>query len=319
MNKYKLYGSLLRHFMLGLYTVEGEFEGNKMQALIADDGSTLDYIAQVIFPSGASIAKKGRISALDAPKLANSHADLVIVGANRLMTDRYMRRGFRIIPKWIRLHLPVEEDPYTRLRAFGRPVWKYFGWMLNKIKDAGFECEVVDDNSWFSLFYEKMYSPYTIRRFGEDAVLYKPHILEKYYSKGDIVIVKKNGAPVAGGIVFRTGDILHFPFEGITGGNLELVKEGAMFALHYYLAVLAHSRGCASIDFGLCRPFLSDGTLVYKLNWRMDVLPFNDVANEIALATPNSTPQAMKFLAANPHFLWNGNEFTRSDKKVNGG
>lgn len=308
-----LYGSLIRHFMLNVYSIEGGFDGREMRALVADDGTTLDYIAQLMFPSGASISRKGRISALDGPNLANREVDLVVAGANRLLTERYTLRGFRIIPKWVQLSLPVVEDPYARLSAFGRPTRSYFNRKIHKIKDAQFECEVVKEKSWFYRFYQEMYKPYVVQRFNDNAVVYEPDTLKKFFDKGFMIIAKKNGEPVAGEIVYREGDTLHTPFMGILNGDLELVKEGAMFALHYYLAEKSHEWGGVYVNFGLSRPFLSDGTLQYKLQWHMDVALFDDVANVFAVATPNSTPQAMRFLEENPHFLLDRQKCVRSD------
>lgn len=313
MNKYKLYGSLIRHLMLNIYSVEGEFEGSEMRTLVADDGSTLDYIAQLMFPSGASISKKGRISALNGPSLVNREVDLVVAGANRLLADSYVLRGFCIIPKWVQLSLPVVEDPYARLSAFGRPTRSYFNRKMHKIQDAQFECEVVKEQFWFSRFYQEMYKPYVVQRFNDNAVVYEPGTLKKFFDKGFLIIARKNGEPVAGEIVHWEGNTLNTPFIGILNGDMELVKEGAMFALHYYLAEKAYSWGGAYINFGLSRPFLSDGTLQYKLQWHMDVELFDDVANVFAVAAPNSTPQAMKFLDTNPHFLMDGQKCVRSD------
>lgn len=314
-NRYLKYGSLLRHLLLNVYTVEGTFEGNTLKALIADDGTTLDYIARLAFPGGAAISRKKLVTALKGPTLADSTADLVVVGANRLLIDQYVRRGFRIIPKWLQLLLPVQEEPFTRLDSFGRETRHYFKRMINKVNDNGFECEMVTDPSWFSRFYHEMYRPYILHRFSDCAEVHEPHILEKYYRKGNILIAKKNGEPVAGIIVYRTSDILQMPFIGIARGDAELMKEGVAFAMHYFAAQMAHSQGCAYLNFGLSRPFLSDGTLKYKLNWHMDVLPFDGIAGVFAVATPGCAPQALRFLEANPHFYMAGDKCQRSDKQ----
>lgn len=314
-NCYKLYGSLLRHFSLKLYVVKGIFDGEKLSMLVADDGSTLDYITKTVFPNGASIAKNGRIHALKAPGLVNSRFDMVVVGANRLLMDRYVRNGFRIIPKWVRLTLPVVKDPYARLSAFGRRTRSYFNRKLHKLEAANFECEVVAGKEWFAKFYQEMYRPYILSRFEGDAVIYGRKVLEKYYKRGFLIIAKQNGKPVAGEIVYQKGDVLYTPFIGICGGDVELVKEGVTFALHYYLAQKAYEWGGAYIDFGVSRPFLSDGTLSYKLNWHMNVELFDAVTDVFAVATPNNTPQAMKFLETNPHFYLSGGKCVKSDEE----
>lgn len=314
LKQYKKYGSLLRHFLLDVYTVEGDFDGNTLRIIIADDGTTQDYITRLVFPDGATVSKIKKVCAFKGLDLVDSDADLVVVGVNNLLTDQYAQCGFRIIPKWLRLFLPVTEDPYARLSSFGRQTRSYFNRKIHKIEDAGFECEVVNGKSWFDLFYHKMYIPYTTKRFSDDAVIYKPSVIRKFYDRGHLVIAKKNGEPVAGIIVYDEDNMLHIPFGGIAGGDVELVKEGAMFALHYYLAQMAYSRGCAFIDFGRSRSFLDDGTLVYKLNWHMDAVPSAENRSSFAVSTPGSTPQAAKLLKLYPHFYIDGDKCRRSDE-----
>lgn len=313
LNQYARQLSLLRHFFLNVYSVEGNYDGNPLRIMVAEDGTTLDYITKLAFPEGAKVTKIKTINALNGPKLADISADIVVVGANRLQTEQYIENGFRIIPKWLHLSLPVCEDPYARLSAFGRTTRSYFNRKIHKLEAAGFECEVVD-SSWFQKFYHEMYKPYSISRFNEEACIYKPSILKKFLDKGFLIIARKANEPVAGVMVYQEGDILHIPFGGITGGDVELVKEGAMFALHFFIAKKALSWGCNSIDFGRSRPFLSDGTLTYKTNWHMNIKPSSDVPTIFALATLGDTSQALKFLEANPHFYLSGEECLRSDK-----
>lgn len=312
--KYKKYRSLLRRFLLNVYTVEGMFDGHPLRMLIADDGTTLDFIPKLAFSDGATVSKTGVVSALKAPNLIDSDADLVVVGANSLFTSRYAKKGFRIVPKWLRLFMPVKEDPYAWLSSFGRTTRSYFNRKIHKIEESGFQCEIVTDIKWLHRFYREMYKPYTLQRFSEDAVIYKLSVLEKFFTRGFLVMAKKHGEPVAGVIAYQEGDVLHLPFGGIAGGDVELVKEGAMFAIHYFLAQQAHSWGCSFIDFGRSRSFLSDGTLMYKLNWHPEAIPADDIVTVFAIATPGDTPQAQKFLEANPHFYMSGGKCNRSDE-----
>jgi hypothetical protein len=314
MKLYRKYGSLLKHYMLSLYEVKGEFEGNPFRLLVADDGTTLDYISRLAFPNEAEVARVGRISAVKCTELADADADLVVVGASSLLTRRYLHRGFRIIPKWLKMIMPVKEDPYAWFSSFGKHSRSYFNRKIHKIEGAGYECEVVYDKNTFSRFYHEMYKPYTIQRFNEDAVVYSMSILEKFFNQGCLIISKKNGEPAAGVIMHQEGGVIHLPFGGITGGNAELVKEGAMFAIHYFLTNQAYSWGYSHIDFGRSRPFLSDGTLQYKLAWHSDAIPCDDVMNVFAVATPGRTPQGLRFLQAQPHFYLDGNDCRRSDE-----
>ncbi|MDO8684041.1 MAG: hypothetical protein Q7N50_11230 [Armatimonadota bacterium] len=298
--------SLAVHPTLTLHSLEGEYDGPPLRLLVADDGSTLSYIQNLAFPEGkASVSRQGTISAFKAPCLIESEADVVVVGANCLLFRRYKDRGFYLVPKWVRLFLPVQEEPYARLYAHGRQTRKYFKWMLKKVNDAGFQCEITNDVSWFDRFYFDMYLPYAFNRYGELAIVHSYQKVRKAFLKGSGVVAMKDGKPVAGSIIFREGNTMRIPHAGVVEGGLESVKEGAAFALDYYVAQMAHSSGCKAIDFGHSRPFLSDGALRYKLNWRMDVVDDADAVSFLAIAAPRRTEQAAKFLSANMFYHLN--------------
>ncbi|MEN6372142.1 MAG: GNAT family N-acetyltransferase [Armatimonadota bacterium] len=294
--------SLMRHSRLTVYSVEGDYDGDRLHVLIADDGSTLDYISNLIFPEGSVISKKRYISALKGPDLINSTADLVVVGANLLLKDKYIRNGFIIAPKWIQLFLPVDENPYTRLYNKGRQARKYFKWMIKKVESGGFHCEIVTDTEWLDEFYDKMYRPYALQRFGNFAVVHKYQKIKRSFQRGAGIIAKRNGVPVAGTIIYHAGDTMHIPHIGIVDGDLSIVREGAAFAMDYYAVRLAHLIGCKRVDFGHSRPFYSDGTLQYKLNWYMDVEEDDDGLSVFAIAVPGQKGPAMKFLENNKFF-----------------
>ncbi|MEN6521532.1 MAG: GNAT family N-acetyltransferase [Armatimonadota bacterium] len=294
--------SLVLHSKLTVYSVEGEYDGNRLHVLIADDGSTLDYISNLIFPEGSVISKKRSISALKGTKLINSAADLVVVGANLLLKDKYARRGFIIAPKWIQLFLPVDENPYTRLYNKGRQSRKYFKWMIRKAESSSIHCEIVTDTGWLDEFYNKMYQPYALQRFGNFAVVHKYQKIRRSFQRGAGIIAKKNGVPVAGTIIYRAGDTMHIPHIGVVDGDLSIVREGAAFAMDYYAVQLAHLIGCKRVDFGHSRPFHSDGTLQYKLNWHMDVEEDDDGVAVFAITVPDQNGPALKFLENNRFF-----------------
>lgn len=298
----KRVGSLVRHSFLRLYSLKATIEGKELKVLLADDGSTFDYIHSILKRQGPVIAGFiGRVTALKGPELASEDADIVITGANHLLAEQYRQRGFRIVPKWVQLRLPVTEEPYQRLYDFGRQSRKYFKWMIKKTRDMGFECEICKNPEWISRFYNDMYIPYAQQRFGENAIVHRIKTIERTFLGGGIAVAKKDGMPVAATVFCQTGDILKMPHAGVTGGNEDVVQDGAAFALDFFLAEYAYKEGLRYVDFGHSRPFLSDGTLKYKLNWHMDVLPDDDGIGVFAIGEPR-TSVAENLLKLNPHF-----------------
>lgn len=302
LNFVKQVASLARHPKLAVYSVDGKYNGERLSVLVADDGSTLSYISDLIFPDGYIVSGRRSISALRGPNLADSEADLVVVGANQLLRNLYVNQGFLIIPKWIELFLPVSEEPYARLYSKGRQTRKYFKWMIKKVEDAGFKCETITNTEWLDVFYKDMYRPYALERFGAFAVVHNRKKIKRAFKRGTGIVAKRNDESVAGTIVYRKGDTMRIPHVGVLRGDLSIVREGAAFAMDYYAAQMAHTTGCEKVDFGHSRPFLSDGTLQYKLNWHMDVEEDDDGVALFAIIAPGNTDIAMKFLKQNRFF-----------------
>jgi len=303
-NQAKRVGSLIRRCVLEVYSLQGTFSGGPLRMIVADDGSTLSYIEHLAFPDGAEVSRQGAISALAAPELADSDADLVVVGANLLLRRLYTRRGFRIVPKWIRLFLPTEEDPDSRFARpdVAGPVRKHFRQTLRRIEEGGFECEVTTDLKWFDRFYRDMYQPYTVQRHGELAIVHPYRKMKRTFLRGAGIIVHKDEEPVGGAVVFRSGSTLCLPHMGVLGGDVEMVKQGAGSAIDYFAMKLAHSAGCSYMNFGHTRAFLSNGVLRYKLNWQAEVREDDDAVADFAMAAPRLTEHARRFLTAHPAF-----------------
>jgi hypothetical protein len=294
--------SLLKHWSLNMYELDGTIADKPFKVLVADDGSTLSYIKSLAFDEEPKVTRRGRISALAASSLSNAAADLVVVGANCLAAGSYARMGFHIVPKWVRLFLPTTEEPYARLYEFGRQTRKYFKWMLKKARDEQFACEMIRDPAWFDRFYDEMYYPYALSKFGEQAIVHVREKVRKAFFQGAVAIVRRGEDAIAGEVVLNDGKTLAIRHFGAAQNSRDAFRDGAAFALDYFVVELAHSKGYEYVDFGHSRAFLSDGILRYKLNWHMEVRDDDDAIGVFAIATPGSTPAATEFLAANPFY-----------------
>lgn len=306
--------SLVKHSSLPVYYLEGQYQDQPLRLLVADDGYTLPYMQSMVFPDGATVSKKPAVSAFNAHHLAEADADMVVVGANYLLQGRYGANAFRIVPKWVRLFLPTRQEPYERLYEQGRQTRKYFKWMLKKVKDAGFVCEVINDREWLPRFYQDMYEPYAAHRYGEAAVFHDYVTVKKTLSHGGAIIVRKNEEEIAA-VVFSLDDSeMRVPHFGAYIDKFDEVRDGANFALDFFTAELAHQKGCDHVDFGHSRPFLSDGVLRYKLNWHMDPVEDDDALSVFAIATPGQSERGLRFLEENPFFEYIDGEIRMRDE-----
>jgi hypothetical protein len=294
--------SLVRRPTLPVYSVQGEYDGHPMKAIVADDGSALTYFRNLIFPGGSETLSVGLTSSVTAPSLAGSDADLVIVAANQLLLRLYKGHGFRFIPKWIRLFLSVNDHPDEMLEKITGPAAGAVRRNVKKMKNSGFEYDLTNDAAWFDRFYYDMYRPYAVARFGDNAAIDRYEKLRDYFEEGSGLVIKQHGEAVGAVILIIRDRTLYFYRVGMVDGDDSHTRDGASTAMYYYTALLAHSWGCDGVDFGHSRPFLTDGVLRYKLKWGMSVLNVDDGIGVYALATPGRTEQAVKFLSANKFY-----------------
>lgn len=297
----KLYGRhlmfLAKHPWLPIYRVEGEVQGTLLSMLIADDGSTLSYIREMAFPDGATTRKVGKVNAFSAPDMAtSSDADIVVVGANYLLLNNYRERGFHLVPKWV---CPVISTP----ECIGDIRNESLRRNIRRAQSKGFTHEVTTSHSWFHEFYGVAYKPYAVGKFGELAVVERYRTAKRVFSRGAAVVVNLDQDHVIGMVVYPQGETLRMSYVGVYPDKECLVRQGGATVLYYYCALLAHSRGHRTVNMGTSRPFLSDGPLRFKLNWRPSRIVQNDSPSSVfAITAPRETEAARKFFAVHPFY-----------------
>jgi hypothetical protein len=292
--------SLIRRPLLPVYSVDGDFKGERLRILVADDGGTLGYIRMLAFPKESNIRRIGSISAFRASELAHrGDADLVVVGANHLLLSKYTASDFYFAPRFVRLSLYVYDTPDVMVDKLHGSAREDLKRNIRRMTERGYSYDVTTDQQWFDLFYYRMYKPYAESRHGDLARIHKYETIRKDFRRGAGISIKREGTPVAGAIAYTDGSTMYNPCKGILDGDPALCREGASVALYYYSLHLAHSSGCKIADFGYSPPFLSDGALSYKLKWGMDILNRDDSNGVYAIAAPGRTEQALRFLKAN--------------------
>lgn len=307
MIKAKRLASLLKHGKLDMCLLEGNYQGGPMRVLVADDDSTLNYIRSLIFKGEPKVTSVGLISAFSGPNLCSTNADLVIVGANHLLLNSYLSKGFHLVPKWIRLFVPIWDHPDVMYNSpeLESTTRKYFRRLKRTIESQGYTFGVTVDPEWFNFFYHRMYLPYARKRHSNLAIVHSYKIVHNNFSRGIGVMVSKDGVPLGGGIAFREGKTMNFKHMGMMDGNIKASREGASAALDYHVIQIGHSLGCDQMNFGHTRAFTSDGVLKYKLMWRTRVEDDDDAISVFAIAAPGNTPQAQKFKSEHKFYQLN--------------
>jgi hypothetical protein len=292
--------SLARHAFLNVHYMASEYQGDILRVIIADDGDTLHYMKSLIFPNGAKVYRRIKIPAfLGSNLIERRDIDLVVVGANHYLQSLYRRAGFYLLPRSVRLIMPLPKHPDDIIAGLERPARKSILRYVRRISASGYDYRVTTDPDWVDLFYYDMFKPYILHKYGKAAMVTSYKKVKRDYLSGFGIEVIKDGEQLAGTIVIPYGSTLYNPHGGVIHGDEELAREGASFALYYYAMLFAYSSGYTEIDFGCSRPFLSDGSLSFKLKWDMNVVPGNTSTGIFAIAAPGCSNQARKFLQAN--------------------
>ena len=297
--------SLIRRPILRTYQLEGIHDGTPLRVLIAEDGSSLDYLRAVMFPRGADLKPVGAVPAIAAHRLVIADQDIVAVGANRFLLPLYSRK-FHLAPKWMRLYLSPIDHPDAMIALLHGNAGNAVRKNVRKMKAEDFSSEVTNDPVWFDRFYHEMYIPYARQRFRELIAVDTYDRLRGVFEHGFGMILRLGGREAGGALLFPRGDDLWFHRMGTVDGDQTLNKEGFSTALYYEMILLAHERGYKGMDFGHCRPFASDGVLRYKLKWGMRVVDEDDSVADFALAAPGPTEAGRQFFKQNPFY-----EFTK--------
>jgi hypothetical protein len=114
-------------------------------------------------------------------------------------------------------------------------------------------------------FYERIYLPFIQKRHKHPIILKKVFLEKDLGKTGELCIIKKDGEIIAGQFCNLEGDTYTMVVLGLADECY--LKEGVNAAIYYSVIMRARERGATSVDFGLTRPFLSDGLLAYKRKW----------------------------------------------------
>jgi len=129
----------------------------------------------------------------------------------------------------------------------------------------------------FDLFYERMFVPYIARRHGDHAYIDTRAALRARFDRGMLLLVLRNGQPIAGGLSYREDDALVMYRIGVLDGNHEYVRAHAQTALYLFHLQHAVEHGIARLNVTRTPPFLNDGLFRHKCGWgsRVELDPFH--------------------------------------------
>ena len=140
-----------------------------------------------------------------------------------------------------------------------------------KIRKYGLNYEITSEQKYYDDFYHRMYLPHIQSRYKNAAMLCSHQRVLEILSKGELILIKKEGEIIAEGSFDFHQKRARFRLMGIKDGNMEYVQYGCIGALYYFIITEMKKRGHQKLHIGGTRPLLSDGLTKFKKSIKASV------------------------------------------------
>lgn len=236
--------------------------------LIGEEKGIMPYILDLFYaeePTSKKLCKVflWKVKSQIKPDIPGS--DLVLVGVDEIFSRFLSRRGFIVIPEWVRFYMDLAK-PFPTERGN-----KGLNANLRKIKKYGYSFEMTRDPEKLEYFYHQMYLPYSEKKHGKLSQIGGFNKLSRIFEKGGLILVKQGAECISGFLIEIGNKVISARLLGVKNGEIEYTKKGALAACYYFLISSAKEKGYKWVDFGHCRPFFNDGPFFHKKTWGMEI------------------------------------------------
>ncbi len=222
--------------------------------------------------------------------------DLELIEINRLALERYQAEGHFPIPQWVEFGCPVTVDEERRYEDADQ----WLRQAIRGVQTCGLAPRPSRDPGTLERFYEQMYRPYVLSRYGDATILKSPRQARRDFRSGFVLWLERDGQPVAGGLVRIDGSRVVLRAIGMLPSDPDLTGRPVSAAIDFHLHAWAAEHGKAFIDVGHTRPFPRDGVYFNKRKWRMEIRPDFDGVMNLALRWRRHGPRVRAALAEAP-------------------
>lgn len=224
-------------------------------------------------------------------------ADVEARAVHPWAAGRFRRAGWTLLPEFVRYRAEVAGLAYSR-------VPKSLASDLRRVDRLGYVVSAASRGrgAW-RRFRRRMSEPYARRRFGPGAWLPPALTWSRLRLHGRLLTVRRDGEPVAGGVMVRVRDEVWFAALGVRDGDPALVREGALVATYRAVCDLTRSSGAAVLDGGRCSGRTDDPIGRYKRKWGLRPTP--DPLTPLVAVRPTTSAGA-RWLAALPRYAVTG-------------
>lgn len=250
--------------------------GREWSVTYIGNGKNSELICGFLFPNAAEEVESRHIFLWKVPALVRkqvAQGDLVICELNRIIR---LSAGSGIdisftTPQLIQQVIDDFDRPLDQtMMSFQHPTRQ----RIRKLRMQGYSYEASHSDQEFDWFYHRMYIPYTKERHtGQSMVLCDYDFLKRLFNKGALILIKKDGEPVAGGIRYLEGHTCIAYIMGVLDGRFDLVKQGCNVALGWFGMQWAHQQGARRYNMGSSFPLTANGPFNFKRQWGTRVYP----------------------------------------------
>ena len=222
--------------------------------------------------------------------------EIIAVSVKKPLLGKFLERGYLFLP-YVSFSLDLRRSIGDIMKRSSRRRRRD----IKKSENFDYSYTISRDSKKdFDFFYQKMYLPYTKKRFKRAAKFETYLGLSALHRRnGGIIFVKKEGKPIAGILFHVRGETLHALRSGVYEGDHNIITDLAGQAALFFLIDWAKMKGMKSLNYGSTLPFFSDGIFSYKKEWGMFV---EDQPNSLFCALKLSNPNkgSLSFLQQNP-------------------
>jgi hypothetical protein len=192
-----------------------------------------------------------------------ANAALVAVEVHPFFARRFRAAGWLICPERVRWQGSLTEMPPAQPSRSLRED-------LRRVRARGYTLEVStgSKHDWTE-FEQQMLLPYAQRRFGPEARRPAPGLHREAVARGKLLFLRHQGRRIAGAYVLCNGSEAWFAALGVSGGDVNLMRDGAIAGLYALAIDWARRIGIRRFDASSTFAFERDGLARYKRKWGM--------------------------------------------------
>jgi hypothetical protein len=296
--------AFLSQIMQETYIISGKLNGAGIRILYIGSRSRLPYILKLAGLDGGEVRRGGTVyfgNIRGNFACPATSADVVLAETGNFFSNRAQKKGFHLIPEWVKFFLPVPDS----VQDLDRRMKKDLKNETLRIRKYSYSYEISRDCDKLNYFYHNMHVPYIRSRHAYLPYIHDYSLFRRVLKRGVVLFVKgKGGEYVSGNVLLLRNKTVWAKWAGIKDGNMEYLRRGARAASDFFVIKWAAENKFEMIDFGLTRAFFSDGVFHYKKKWGMTLSNYSLNNMFFGLKVCRESAGVKNFLEKNPFVFY---------------